>query len=255
MLLHDMFFLFQGKATHPKKHTHTQIERVCTNSLRKLFLSACFLRILKGKGGGDNLHKLSRNRLRKLCFYLGGWLFGGGSPLHDYLPPFGDGKKSYHDSNRRNRILLHPGIGEFSPDLRGDFLTFVKKQNKYIKNSCIKNLRDPEIPPLEILYVWDFSYILRGKEAPYIKNWGGDQGLPGGGSAWEVSVEILYVYAFFGGLIGGHFDPEIKYLAPPPPPRIPEAWGEFLLKPFISQRAQWSKKINPARNVQSRSKF
>ena len=24
--------------------------------------------------------------------------------------------------------------------------------------------------------------------------------LEGGGSAWEVSVEILYVYAFFGGL-------------------------------------------------------
>ena len=31
---------------------------------------------------------------------------------------------------------------------------------------------------------------------------GGVRGLPrgGGGSAWEVSVEILYVYAFFGGL-------------------------------------------------------
>ena len=46
-----------------------------------------------------------------------------------------------------------------------------------------------------------FSCLLKGKEAPYIKNLGG-QGLPGGGggSAWEVSVEILYVYALFGGL-------------------------------------------------------
>ena len=30
------------------------------------------------------MYKLSRNCLRKLCFYLGGWFFGVGLPLHDY---------------------------------------------------------------------------------------------------------------------------------------------------------------------------
>ena len=62
----------------------TQTKTVCTNSLRKFF-PPCFLFIFKGNGG-DNLHKLSRNCLRKLCFYLGGRFLGVGLPFIKSLP-------------------------------------------------------------------------------------------------------------------------------------------------------------------------
>ena len=61
------------------------------NSLHKQFgqtLSACFLPVSREKG--DSLYKLSRTCLRKLCFYLGGCFFlGGSSPLQrlDIQPP------------------------------------------------------------------------------------------------------------------------------------------------------------------------
>ena len=43
------------------------------------------------------------------------------------------------------------------------------------------------------------------------KEFRGVRGSPGeGGSAWEVSVEILYVYAFFGGLNIYHHHPASK---------------------------------------------
>ena len=61
------------------------------------------------------------------------------------------------------------------------------------------DFRDPKTPPLEILYVWDFPICWRAKRPHAERIWGVRASL--GGSAWEVSVEILYVYAFCGGLI------------------------------------------------------
>ena len=45
-----------------------------------------------------------------------------------------------------------------------------------------------------------FLYF-EGQRGPIHKQFRGSGAPWGGGSAWEVSVEILYVYAFFGGLI------------------------------------------------------
>ena len=44
-----------------------------------------------------------------------------------------------------------------------------------------------------------FPGILKGKKGPMHKEFRGVRGSLEGGSAWEVSVETLYVYAFFGG--------------------------------------------------------
>ena len=47
-----------------------------------------------------------------------------------------------------------------------------------------------------------FFLYFEGQRGPMHKEFRGVKGSPGGGgSAWEVSVEILYVYAFFRGLI------------------------------------------------------
>ena len=56
-----------SRAGDPPQKPLTQTKTVCTNSLRKLFLPVSAY--LKGKRG-DSLYKLSRNCLRKLCFYL-----------------------------------------------------------------------------------------------------------------------------------------------------------------------------------------
>ena len=44
-----------------------------------------------------------------------------------------------------------------------------------------------------------FSCVLKGKEAPNIKNLQGSGGAFEGGSRRGVSGEVLYVYAFFSG--------------------------------------------------------
>ena len=70
--------LFKGrqptqKTTHPNK-----------NSLCKQFAQTLLpLFCLFYREKGDNLYKLFRNCLRKLCFYLGGWFFSVGSLLHE----------------------------------------------------------------------------------------------------------------------------------------------------------------------------
>ena len=56
-----------------------------------------------------------------------------------------------------------------------------KAQIKHTKNFSIKNFGAPKTPPLEILYVWAFSCVLKGKEAPNIKNLQGSWALLGGG--------------------------------------------------------------------------
>ena len=73
----------------------------------------------------------------------------------------------------------------------------IKKQIEYTKNECIKNFRGPKTPSLKFFMFGIFQYLER-QRGPCIKNLGG-QGLPGGGgSAWEVSAELLSVYAFLG---------------------------------------------------------
>ena len=63
-----------------------------------------------------------------------------------------------------------------------------------------KEFWDPKTPS-EIFMFRIFLYFEGQRGPPCINNLGG-QGLPGGGggSAWEVSVEILSTYAFCGGL-------------------------------------------------------
>ena len=68
----------QGKATHPKKPPTQMVK----SSLHKQFaqtLSACFLLILKGKGG-DSLYKLSRNCCANCAFIWVGGFFRWVSP-------------------------------------------------------------------------------------------------------------------------------------------------------------------------------
>ena len=80
---------------------------------------------------------------------------------------------------------------------------FSQTQIKHTKNSSIKNFGAPKKnppPPAEILFVWDFSCILKGKEAPNIKNLGLRDPWKGG-SGRDVLGEVLYVSAIFGGLI------------------------------------------------------
>ena len=66
----------QGKATHPNKNNfHKQFAQT---------LSACVLLFLKGTGGTTctDCSEIRRNCLRKLCFHLGGSVFGVGLRLH-----------------------------------------------------------------------------------------------------------------------------------------------------------------------------
>ena len=77
----DMFLRSFIKGRRPtQKTTHPN-----NNSLHKQFTQTIllvFCVVLREKGG--SLYKLSRSCLRKLCFYLGGWFLGGGSPLHEF---------------------------------------------------------------------------------------------------------------------------------------------------------------------------
>ena len=82
-------------------------------------------------------------------------------------------------------------------------MLFNKAQIKHTKNFSIKNFGAPKTPPSEILYVWAFPCVLKGKETPNIKNLKGSWGPLAGGSRRGVSGKILYVYAFFQGLIQG----------------------------------------------------
>ena len=66
------------------------------------------------------------------------------------------------------------------------------------QNSCIMNFRDPKTPFLKLFMYGSFLYF-EGQRGPIHKQFGGSGARWGGQSAWEVSVEILYVYAFWGG--------------------------------------------------------
>ena len=76
-----------------------------------------------------------------------------------------------------------------------------KAQIKHIKNFSIKNFGPPKTP--QILYVWVFSCILKGKEPPNIKNLRGQGSLLGGGSRRGISGKILYVSALLWVLMEG----------------------------------------------------
>ena len=66
----------------------------------------------------------------------------------------------------------------------------------------MKNFGAPSRAAFDILYVWPCSYILKGNEAPNIKNFEGVRGaLEGGGlGGGFFSGEILLVYALLRGL-------------------------------------------------------
>ena len=64
------------------------------------------------------------------------------------------------------------------------------------KDFIIENLEPPKTPPPEILYVWAFACILKGKEAPNIKSLQ-IMGLLGG-----VSGNVLRVFWFRGPDLG-----------------------------------------------------
>ena len=69
----------------------------------------------------------------------------------------------------------------------------IQVQRKHPKKFCIKNVPGPQDPPLEILYVGLFP-ILKGKEAPNIKNLRG-QGSPEEGGFLP---KFLMFMLFFG---------------------------------------------------------
>ena len=74
-----------------------------------------------------------------------------------------------------------------------------KERTKHIKKSSIKILRSLSHPPLNFL-VSGFSCMLsEGERGPKTNREFGGQGAHagGGGSGWDVSGDILYVYAFF----------------------------------------------------------
>ena len=74
-----------------------------------------------------------------------------------------------------------------------------KAQIKHIKNFSMKNFGPRRTPPQNCLCL-GFSCILKGEEAPNIKNLWGQGYLGGGGFRRGVSGKIVYVYAFFRGL-------------------------------------------------------
>ena len=77
-------------------------------------------------------------------------------------------------------------IGALGPaqDLTWERLRYKPEgAKKHAKKFCIENFGAPKTPPLEILYVALFSCIVKGKEAPNIKNLQGS-GVPEGG-VWE----------------------------------------------------------------------
>ena len=75
-----------------------------------------------------------------------------------------------------------------------------KTQIKHIKNFSIKDFGPPMTPPPEILYVWAFSCILKGKEAPNIKNLRGPGSLErGGGLGGGCPAKFFMCLCLFSG--------------------------------------------------------
>ena len=75
-----------SRESNPPKKSPTQIETVCTNSLRKLF--RLFSAYFKGKNGEQfvqTVPKLFAQTVCANCFYLGGWFFGWVSPSLVYF--------------------------------------------------------------------------------------------------------------------------------------------------------------------------
>ena len=62
----------------------------------------------------------------------------------------------------------------------------------------MKNFGPPKTPPPEILYFGAFSSILKGKEAPNIKNLWGQGPLGGGGLGRGVLAKLFMFMPFFG---------------------------------------------------------
>ena len=68
------------------------------------------------------------------------------------------------------------------------------------------NFRAPETTPLGILFFWGGIFLcFEGERGPKHGEIGGSwaPGGRGGGSGWDVSGEILYLYAFFLRLNSG----------------------------------------------------
>ena len=77
-------------------------------------------------------------------------------------------------------------------------MSYYKAQIKHTKNFSIKNF-GPKNPPSEFLYVWAFPCVLKGKEAPNIKNLKGSWAFWGGGGLGGGFLAKFFMFMpFFG---------------------------------------------------------
>ena len=84
---------------------------------------------------------------------------------------------------------------------------YIKSEKKHPKKSNTKIFFCPPIP-LQNSLCLNFSYISKRKHSPNTKNFGGWRPLKRWIHAWD---------SWWNLCLGGHFGPEKKYLAPPPP--------------------------------------